>query len=174
MSTQADILSDLTNNDKILVFQELDINLNSLILYALLHGIYTGIVAVTLWNICITASLGTIVTDLYMIWCWIVWGQCWIIVLFPILFLIAATVAAIAKGVAPTLLIGWAAAGHTHPNDDDNSEHTTVSSLHFQTASSEVDTTSYQESTIESTVQDIDIEAQQEQDELIEVVGRTE
>ncbi|KAK0217339.1 hypothetical protein EDD85DRAFT_991206 [Armillaria nabsnona] len=83
-------------------------------------------------------------------------------------------IAAIAKGVAPTLLIGWAAAGHTCPNDDNNSE-STVSSLHFQTASSEVGTTSYQESIIESTIFEIDIEAQQEwSDELVVVVERME
>ncbi|KAK0217335.1 hypothetical protein EDD85DRAFT_961981 [Armillaria nabsnona] len=82
--------------------------------------------------------------------------------------------AAIARRVAPTLLIGRAAAGHTHPNDDNNSENT-VSSLHFQTASSEVGTTSYQESTIQSAVYETDIEAQQEQlDELVVVVERTE
>ncbi|KAK0212059.1 hypothetical protein IW262DRAFT_1301503 [Armillaria fumosa] len=73
-------------------------------------------------------------------------------------------IAAITRGVAPTLLISRAAAGRTHPNDDDDS-----------TASSEVDTISFQESNIESTVHETDIEAQQEQlDELVEVVKRTE
>ncbi|SJL18478.1 uncharacterized protein ARMOST_22067 [Armillaria ostoyae] len=33
------------------IFKYLDAELNSIILYALLHGIYTGVVAVTLWNI---------------------------------------------------------------------------------------------------------------------------
>ncbi|KAK0217332.1 hypothetical protein EDD85DRAFT_961977 [Armillaria nabsnona] len=336
MANQADIPSDLTNNDKALIFQELDNNLNSVMLYALLHGMYTGILAVTLWNIFINkcwqirqglvvviillhglttisfaanwsyvhsafigngksfwtvdlklnsptqsvflvggiaSTMSTITTDLYMIWCcWIVWGQHWLVALLPILSLIAASVlkiltiyenydyggaganvifeilypafilattlwctlfiiyriltitgvkhgaggqlrlyhrcievlvessalysiclivylalyisnifgqyylvviAAIAKGVAPTLLIGRAAAGHTRPNDD-NSENT-VSSLHFQTAGSEVGSTSFQESTIESAVSEIDIEAQQEQlDELVEVVERME
>ncbi|PBK81685.1 hypothetical protein ARMGADRAFT_1039188 [Armillaria gallica] len=51
MATQTDIPSELTNDDKALVFQILDTWLNSEILYALLHGIYTGILAVTLWNI---------------------------------------------------------------------------------------------------------------------------
>ncbi|KAK0433381.1 uncharacterized protein EV420DRAFT_548470 [Desarmillaria tabescens] len=51
MMTQADILPDLTNEHKAYVFQELDAELNTEILYTLLHGIYTGIVAVTLWNI---------------------------------------------------------------------------------------------------------------------------
>ncbi|PBK59839.1 hypothetical protein ARMSODRAFT_1009585 [Armillaria solidipes] len=334
MLTQADILSDPIDDDKAYVFQELDAELNSRILLALLHGMYTGILAVTLWNIfvnkCwqirqalvvviillyglttitfaanwsylhsmfienrksfwtayltiayrarapivmegITSSMSTIITDSYMIWCcWMVWGQCWITVLLPILSLIAASVlkiiityydfrniteaefetlyiafvlattvwctilivyriltvtgvkhgarsrwrvyrrcievlvesstlysislilyltlficnnsglfyldaiAAITRGVAPTLIIGRAAAGHTRPNDNYDTENT-VSSLHFQTASSEVGMTSLQESTIESAVHEIDIEAQQEQsDELMEVVERTE
>ncbi|KAK0467400.1 hypothetical protein IW261DRAFT_1426629 [Armillaria novae-zelandiae] len=241
---RVDIPSDLTDNHKAWVFQYLDANLNSAILHALIHGIYTGITAVTLWNIYInqcwqirralvvviillyslttidfaanwtwmhfafiqngksfwtaflkfynetqamlvvegiTSSISTIIADLYIIWCcWIVWGQCWITVLLPILFLIAAT-ASIArvhsrsqtllplikhpmKGVAPTLLIGRAAAGHTQPNNDDDS-----------TTSSEASTTSYQELIVESSVYEVDIEAQQEQGvALIEVVERTE
>ncbi|SJL12960.1 uncharacterized protein ARMOST_16395 [Armillaria ostoyae] len=51
MTTQTDIPSDLTADDKAFFFQVLDANLNSQILYVLLHGIYTGILAVTLWNI---------------------------------------------------------------------------------------------------------------------------
>ncbi|PBK94913.1 hypothetical protein ARMGADRAFT_1029257 [Armillaria gallica] len=299
MANQADIPSDLTNDDKALIFQQFDSLLNSMILHALLHGMYTGILAVTLWNIFINkcwqirqglvviimllyglttinlatewsyiysafiknrenfgtvylkltnstqsaflvegiaSTMSTIITDLYMIWCcWTVWGQHWLVVLLSILSLIAASVlkilityryynygtisnnvifqslypafvlattlwctiliiyriltiagvkhgaggyyleviAGIAKGVALTLLIGQAAAGHTHPNDDDSDN--TVSSLHFQIASSEVGTTSYQESTINSTVHEIDIEAQQEQsDGLVEVVERME
>ncbi|KAK0473675.1 hypothetical protein IW261DRAFT_1423377 [Armillaria novae-zelandiae] len=211
------ILSNLTDNDKASVFQYLDAYLNSTILYALLYGMYTGITAVTLWNISlvlvivllhglttinfavnwlwvhfafiqngksfwtvflksyngsqamlvvegITSSMSTIIADLYIIWCcWMVWGQYWITVLLPILSLIAAT-ASIARGVAPALLIGRAAAGHTQPNNDDDS-----------TASSEASTTSYQEPIIESLVYEVDIEAQQEQrEELIEVVDRTE
>ncbi|PBK90136.1 hypothetical protein ARMGADRAFT_1112321 [Armillaria gallica] len=331
MSTQADIPSDLTDNDKAFAFQALDIELNSTILYALLHGIYTGILAITLWNIFInkcwqirralvvviillyslttisfaadwsfmqsafidngkrywtaywtlkngakatavvvgiTSSMSTIITDTYMIWCcWMVWGQRWVVVLLPILSLIAVSVLRIiatyynykniieaifpmlyisfvlattlwctlliiyriltvagigyraggrwrvyrhcievlvessalfsislivylalairedlgmyyidiitsfTRGVAPTLLIGRAAAGHTRPNDGDSEN--TVSSLHFQ-ASSEVGTTSYQESTIENAVYEIDIEAQQGRlDEPVEVVERT-
>ncbi|KAK0473676.1 hypothetical protein IW261DRAFT_1596200 [Armillaria novae-zelandiae] len=153
----------------------------------------------------IVSSMSTIITDLYIIWCcWMVWGQCWVTVLLPILFLIAATgpvmfitlyisfvlattiwctlfiiyriltvtgfkhgaaIATITRGVAPTLLIGRAAAGHTRPNDEDDDS----------TASSEASTTSYQEPTIESSVYEVDIEAQQEQgEELIEVVERTE
>ncbi|SJL18473.1 uncharacterized protein ARMOST_22062 [Armillaria ostoyae] len=51
MATQTDIPSDLTDGYKFYIFQILDAQLNSIILYALLHGIYTGILAVTLWNI---------------------------------------------------------------------------------------------------------------------------
>ncbi|PBK70819.1 hypothetical protein ARMSODRAFT_1033678 [Armillaria solidipes] len=51
MVTQTDIPSDLTDDTKASIFQYLDAWLNSEILYALLHGIYTGILAVTLWNI---------------------------------------------------------------------------------------------------------------------------
>ncbi|KAK0232333.1 hypothetical protein EDD85DRAFT_793161 [Armillaria nabsnona] len=70
-------------------------------------------------------------------------------------------IAGIAKGVAPTLLVGQAAAGHTCPRDD--SGRSTVSSLHFQT-SSEPGTTSFQheESAIQSSVLVMDIKAQPE------------
>ncbi|PBK58410.1 hypothetical protein ARMSODRAFT_1091221 [Armillaria solidipes] len=53
MSTQADIPSGLPDDYKALVFQYLDAQLNSRILFALLlvHRKYTGILAVTLWNI---------------------------------------------------------------------------------------------------------------------------
>ncbi|KAK0192219.1 hypothetical protein F5146DRAFT_1135975 [Armillaria mellea] len=51
MAILTNISSDLTNDDKALIFQFLNAELNSGILYALLHGIYTGILAVTLWNI---------------------------------------------------------------------------------------------------------------------------
>ncbi|KAK0244113.1 hypothetical protein EDD85DRAFT_977827 [Armillaria nabsnona] len=165
MVTQVDIPSDLTDEHKAFVFRNLDAYLNSQILYASLHGIYTGILAVTLWNISdtsgtviskcwasrrtlvvviillhalttinfaaqwsfissefiengqnfwtvftkntnlnqavnweagIPAIMSTILADSYIIWCcWMVWGQCWLIVLLPILFLIAATVSKI-------------------------------------------------------------------------------
>ncbi|KAK0446401.1 uncharacterized protein EV420DRAFT_1648076 [Desarmillaria tabescens] len=159
MVIQADIPPDLTNEDKAFMFQYLDANLNNQILYALLHGIYTGILAVALWNIFINkcwpirralvvvlvllhalttinfaanwsflcsafiengqsfwtvysklcavnqaaflemgiaASMSTILADSYIIWCcWMVWGQCWLIVLLPILSLISATVSKI-------------------------------------------------------------------------------
>ncbi|PBK94604.1 hypothetical protein ARMGADRAFT_1097031 [Armillaria gallica] len=324
MATQTDIPSELTDDNKAFVFQLLDSWVNSIILYALLHGIYTGILAVTLWNIfinkcwpirravvviiillhalitisfganwsyihfgfienrqnywtvylifqstnaatwvfSIAAAISTILADLYMIWCcWMVWGQCWLIVLLPMFSLVSAiisramivyydkvnlaspllyiftmlylslnlvttlsctlliiyrivavtgirhgaigrlgvyryfievlvessalysistildlaftihadlgmyyfdSIAAIAKGVAPTLLVGRAAAGHTCPRDD--SDESTLSSLHFQTPS-ESGTISSQreESTVQSSVLAMDIEAQPEQ-----------
>ncbi|PBK99032.1 hypothetical protein ARMGADRAFT_486679 [Armillaria gallica] len=53
MAAQTDIPSDLTDDSKAFVFQVSNAGLNSLILYALLYGIYTGILAVSLWNISI-------------------------------------------------------------------------------------------------------------------------
>ncbi|KAK0459015.1 uncharacterized protein EV420DRAFT_345806 [Desarmillaria tabescens] len=45
------------------------------------------------WELGITASLSTILTDSYMIWCcWMVWGRWWPVVLLPILSLVSATV----------------------------------------------------------------------------------
>lgn len=69
MTYQLDIPSDLSGSDIAAVFQYLDSQLNTEIVYAFLYGlysrlglllshpslhlgIYTGIVAVTLWNIC--------------------------------------------------------------------------------------------------------------------------
>ncbi|KAK0220009.1 hypothetical protein IW262DRAFT_1461173 [Armillaria fumosa] len=79
-------------------------------------------------------------------------------------------IAGIAKGIAPTVLIGRAAAGHTRPQDDYDGS--TVSSLHFQPAS-EVGTISFQESATESAVLETDIEAQRQQsDEFVVVVER--
>ncbi|SJK98317.1 uncharacterized protein ARMOST_01582 [Armillaria ostoyae] len=180
MATQTDIPSGITDDYKAYLFQFLDAQLNSTILYALLHGIYTGILVVTLWNIFINkcwpirralvvviillhaltsinfaakwsyirssfiengsfwivllrltsmaqaaslkqgiaASMSTILTDLYMIWCcWMVWGRRWIVVLLPIISLISATVSKIIqvyhdyfdtpKGVFPALYISF-------------------------------------------------------------------
>ncbi|PBK59341.1 hypothetical protein ARMSODRAFT_1090854 [Armillaria solidipes] len=50
MAAQTNIPPDVTDPDKALIFHKLDTELNSVILYSLLHGIYTGIVAVSLWN----------------------------------------------------------------------------------------------------------------------------
>ncbi|SJL12923.1 uncharacterized protein ARMOST_16356 [Armillaria ostoyae] len=322
MATQTDIPSGLTDDDKAFLFQNLDAELNAGILYALLHGIYTGILVVTLWNIFINkcwairravvaviillyaltainfaarwswtcfafikngqsfwtvflnfqssdattwvigiaASISTILADLYIIWCcWMVWGRRWLVVLLPIFSLVSAIVSrtmkeyyfrinafaisdiilmlylsfnlvttlsctvliiyrivavtgvrhgpmgrlgvyrrfievlvessalysisnilylafiirddigwgyldvitAIAKGVAPTLLVGRAAAGHTRPRED--SDGSTVSSLHFQTPSEPGTTSSqHEESTVQSSVLAMDIEAQPE------------
>ncbi|PBK94579.1 hypothetical protein ARMGADRAFT_1062235 [Armillaria gallica] len=189
---KTDIPSDLTDSDKALLFQFLDAQLNSGILYALLYGIYTGILAVTLWNI---SPISTILADLYMVWCcWMVWGQHWLVVLLPIFSLVSAIISkamtvyydqvniasplwnifmmlyislnlawstGIAKGVAPTLLVGQAAAGHTCPRD--NSDESTLSSLHFQTPSEPSTTSSqHEESTIQSSVFAVEIEAQPE------------
>ncbi|KAK0189910.1 hypothetical protein F5146DRAFT_1224897 [Armillaria mellea] len=322
MAAYAARWSDLTDDDKASIFQSLDAILNSEILYSLLHGIYTGIVTITLWNIfinkrrliqrstvvmivllhalitfnfavawsyihsafiengqsfrtvysrlygpahavfwetCVTATLGTILADLYMIWCcWMVWGQRWRFVLLPILSFISAigdsirsrllssysqrsysvvkfieeyqayfntsyevflllyisfilvttlwctsliiyriltvhlievlvessalysislivylalavhedswmyyldTIAAVAKGVTPTLLVGRAVAGHTRPKDD--CDESAVSTLRFQMPS-ELCTTNFRESTMQSAVLEIDTEAQPE------------
>ncbi|KAK0185430.1 hypothetical protein F5146DRAFT_1165116 [Armillaria mellea] len=43
--------SGLSENVKSIIFHQLDVNFNHLIVQALLHGLYTGIVAVTLHNI---------------------------------------------------------------------------------------------------------------------------
>ncbi|KAK0454031.1 uncharacterized protein EV420DRAFT_1481753 [Desarmillaria tabescens] len=134
MATQTDIPPDLTSDGRTSLFQSLDVNLNSVILYALLHGIYTGILVTTLWNISsklkwslmrsafidngqsfwtvfstlesaqaayywetgITASMSTILADLYVIWCcWMVWGQRWLVVLLPIFSLVSVIVSRI-------------------------------------------------------------------------------
>ncbi|KAK0490253.1 hypothetical protein IW261DRAFT_3436 [Armillaria novae-zelandiae] len=336
MAIHTAIPPDLTDEDKLAAFQYLDSNLNVGILYALSYGLYTGILAVTLWSIftnkcwqirraiaiviilihvlitfnfaanisyirsafiengqtfwtvflklqvdgagqasfwegCISASLSTLLTDLYMIWCcWMVWEQRWYIGLFLMSTLVSAIVSrivqtyytvntqalaridlftrlylslnlattlsctlliiyritivvgfrrgtggrfkvyrhfigvlvessalysmalildlalwihqydsfyyfdaisAIAKGVAPTLLVGRAAAGHTQPND--NSDESTVSALHFRMASSEPVIASLQGSAMQRTVLETDVEAQLGQsDELVVVVER--
>ncbi|KAK0219975.1 hypothetical protein IW262DRAFT_992515 [Armillaria fumosa] len=158
MAPQADTPPDLTDDFIAGIFHILDTELNSKILFALLYGIYTGILAITLWNIfikkcwplrramviliivlhalitisfaldwlyvhsafiengqsfwtvylrlgtnkqavileAIAASMSTILTDSYMIWCcWMVWGRRWPVVLFPILSLVFATVSKI-------------------------------------------------------------------------------
>ncbi|PBK94634.1 hypothetical protein ARMGADRAFT_60214 [Armillaria gallica] len=164
MATCTDIPLDLTDDFKALLFQRLDAQLNSGILYALLYGLYTGIFAVTLrsifikklecrpirravvvaiillhalmtihfvanwswicvafiknrqsfwtvyvtlegrspeaayWVLCITSSIGTILADLYMIWCcWMVWGKCWLVVLLPVFSLVSAIVSRIVE-----------------------------------------------------------------------------
>ncbi|KAK0480807.1 hypothetical protein IW261DRAFT_1607398 [Armillaria novae-zelandiae] len=51
MASQADGLLDFTNDEMAYLSRFLDSNFNSKILLALLYGIYTGILAITLWNI---------------------------------------------------------------------------------------------------------------------------
>ncbi|KAK0443373.1 uncharacterized protein EV420DRAFT_1028282 [Desarmillaria tabescens] len=87
-------------------------------------------------------------------------------------------IAGIVKGVAPTLLVGRAAAGHTQPTEQ-HDESAPVSTLRFQLASqssqpSQPSTSSFQEFTAQSAVLEIDIEAQRERsDELVVVIERT-
>ncbi|KAK0505108.1 hypothetical protein EDD18DRAFT_1343931 [Armillaria luteobubalina] len=321
MAAQTDIPPNVTDDFKAYLFRYRDGNLNSTILYALLHGIYTGILAVTLWNMSInkcwpirraliiviivlyalttinfattwlyiqrafidngqsfwteylklnvapaayletgiTSSMSTVLADIYMIWCcWMVWGRFWPIVLLPSLSLVSAmvfkvfeiycaysdaswpgsypvlylsfvlgttlwctlliilriltatgvrrgvggrlevfgrfigvlvesyalysislilslayfirndfnlyyfsVVAGIAKGVAPTLLIGRAAAGHTRPNEE-HDETLVVSAIRFQMFSRPPQsfTSTFQESTTQNAVLETDIEAQ--------------
>ncbi|SJK98326.1 uncharacterized protein ARMOST_01591 [Armillaria ostoyae] len=243
MAAQTDIPSGLTNDNKVLLFQILEAQLNSTILYALLHGIYTGILAVTLWNILINkcwpirramvyviillhalitisvaatwsnihsafiangqsfwrvylkltsaglaaywetgiaASMSTILADLYVVYLVLLDGLgttlacCSASNTFPGLrdccgeFYLD-VVAAIAKGIAPTLLVGRAAAGHTRPKDD--CDESAVSTLRFQTPS-ELGTTSFPESIMQSAAPEMDIEAQPEQ--LVVFVEQTQ
>ncbi|KAK0227108.1 hypothetical protein EDD85DRAFT_854858 [Armillaria nabsnona] len=82
-------------------------------------------------------------------------------------------ISGIAKGVAPTLLVGRVAAGHTRPND--TSDESTMSALHFRMAPSEPVITSLRESAMQRTVLEMDIEAQSEQsDELVVVEERND
>ncbi|KAK0501044.1 hypothetical protein EDD18DRAFT_788412 [Armillaria luteobubalina] len=50
MAAQANIPPDVPDPNEALTFYKLDAQLNSVILYSLLHGIYTGIIVVTLGN----------------------------------------------------------------------------------------------------------------------------
>ncbi|KAK0185159.1 hypothetical protein F5146DRAFT_1144362 [Armillaria mellea] len=51
MAAQTSIAPDVPDpSDSALIFHKLDAELNSVILYSLLHGIYTGIAVVTLGN----------------------------------------------------------------------------------------------------------------------------
>ncbi|SJL04618.1 uncharacterized protein ARMOST_07986 [Armillaria ostoyae] len=57
MANQTDI-PDLSDEEKAIIFQDLEARLNRLVLFALLQGIYTGICVVTLWNIFSSKSVG--------------------------------------------------------------------------------------------------------------------
>ncbi|KAK0492384.1 hypothetical protein EDD18DRAFT_1358050 [Armillaria luteobubalina] len=62
---------NLSQDEKSFIFEVLDISLNNLLLNAFLHGLYTGIVAVTLWAISTSTNQGrfptTIILMLYCI-----------------------------------------------------------------------------------------------------------
>ncbi|KAK0482184.1 hypothetical protein IW261DRAFT_1677749 [Armillaria novae-zelandiae] len=138
--------------NKVLLLNDFSIELNLEVLYALLHGFYTGVVPVTLWYMYISGNrqcskimvivvvslymlatidfaliwsigrsaftidgrsfgtvfrsvngpatttlatgimtvISTILADSTMIWrCWMVWGQRWFIIIFPIFFLLS-------------------------------------------------------------------------------------
>ncbi len=79
MTVQVNIPPDLPDSDKAIIFETLDAHLNAMILNALLNGmyirsdlwcfflirafnigIYTGIVAITLWDICEPGNIPTI------------------------------------------------------------------------------------------------------------------
>ncbi|PBK76322.1 hypothetical protein ARMSODRAFT_969061 [Armillaria solidipes] len=51
MAAHAEIPADLTADDIAFISHVLDLELNSSIFYSLLTGIYTGVIAVTFWNI---------------------------------------------------------------------------------------------------------------------------
>ncbi|KAK0460267.1 uncharacterized protein EV420DRAFT_1763158 [Desarmillaria tabescens] len=73
---------DLYQDDKTIITGTLDLNLNTMILQALLHGLYTGIIAVTLWTILFgpkqlrSTFLRTIIVMLY-IFLTILFGSDW-------------------------------------------------------------------------------------------------
>ncbi|PBK98230.1 hypothetical protein ARMGADRAFT_571686 [Armillaria gallica] len=87
------------------------------------------------------------------------------------------TIAAIMKGVAPTLLVGRVATGHTLPTEE-HDRSMTMSALRFQVSSSRPShpsTSRFQESTMQSAILETDIEAQRERsDSLVVVVERTQ
>ncbi|KAK0447375.1 uncharacterized protein EV420DRAFT_1713622 [Desarmillaria tabescens] len=51
MAAQAALPPDLTDDDIHFILENLDMNLNCMILQALTHGLYTGVLGVTLWSI---------------------------------------------------------------------------------------------------------------------------
>ncbi|KAK0183907.1 hypothetical protein F5146DRAFT_1077014 [Armillaria mellea] len=58
MATQTDI-PDLSDDEKAIIFADLEARLIRVILFALLHGVYTGVCAVTLFNIFSSKSGGS-------------------------------------------------------------------------------------------------------------------
>ncbi|KAK0189308.1 hypothetical protein F5146DRAFT_1225928 [Armillaria mellea] len=69
-------------------------------------------------------------------------------------------IAGTAKGIAPTLLVGRVAAGYTRPDDDH--DESTLSTLRFQPPLERGTTSLSTESTTQTSVVEIDIEAQQQ------------
>ncbi|KAK0453976.1 uncharacterized protein EV420DRAFT_1481709 [Desarmillaria tabescens] len=71
--------------------------------------------------------------------------------------------ASIAKGISPTLLVGWVVAGHMCPHEE-RDETSMVSTIHFQMSLQYLQpfTSSFQESTMQSAALEMDIEAQME------------
>ncbi|KAK0185854.1 hypothetical protein F5146DRAFT_1143371 [Armillaria mellea] len=73
MAAQTSIPPDLSDTDRTDIFQSLDTDLNSRILYSFLTGFYTGIIDVTLWNIFtnksrpITRAMVVVITLLYIV-----------------------------------------------------------------------------------------------------------
>lgn len=73
MAAQTNIPPDLSDADRNSIFQSLDTDLNSRILYSLLTGFYTGVTAVTLWNIFtnksrpIARAMVVVITLLYIV-----------------------------------------------------------------------------------------------------------
>ncbi|PBK60879.1 hypothetical protein ARMSODRAFT_1026150 [Armillaria solidipes] len=59
IAAQADIPPDLTDVNMVNILQDLDAGLNSGIFYSLLHGVYTGFIAITLGNILMNKSQST-------------------------------------------------------------------------------------------------------------------
>ncbi|KAK0196235.1 hypothetical protein F5146DRAFT_997695 [Armillaria mellea] len=93
------------------IFYALDAQLNSMMVGALTHGIYTGLIVFTFstaaYNnplpprvylaVGIAAGVSTILTDATLIWrCWIVWGRSSGAILVPV---ISTTLAVVSKGI---------------------------------------------------------------------------
>ncbi|KAK0472632.1 hypothetical protein IW261DRAFT_1424222 [Armillaria novae-zelandiae] len=104
----------LSQNDKIVIFNALDTSLNVLFMEGFLQGVYTGMIAVTLWTIVfifmsirspwsqayyyidsISGGITTILVDITVIWrCWILWDCQWQVILIPMMCVLAETMSA--------------------------------------------------------------------------------
>ncbi|PBK93702.1 hypothetical protein ARMGADRAFT_1165134 [Armillaria gallica] len=67
-SSEMTSLANLTDADITLILQSLDEELNSNVLYSLLHGLYTGVCFVTLWNIYNAKSQSVMVTIIILLY----------------------------------------------------------------------------------------------------------